>query len=177
MSVRLLSHIGRSNVLPPRVLVDPLVEVTSLHWYWLGEFYEDGLDRAAVFPWAPPAEVTTKFIVARLLWCWANDGVSIKRLQLKNTCGLSTCINPDHWRYANPPGDVRYILGPGTDARLLEYPHPPSTTHIVRDESPYAMCGVSIQRFVPAQQSVITCRDCVQEWKGYGRPLLEVKPP
>jgi hypothetical protein len=164
-------------VLPPRDLVDPFVEVTPNHWYWLAEFHNDGEGPTAIFPWAPPRESSTQFVVARLLWCWENDGVGIKRLILENTCGLATCINPRHWRYANTPTDKHYTLGAGTDARLLEYPYHPNTVHIVRSESLYAMCGVSIRKFLTARHKVITCDDCLKEWRGYGRPLEEIKPP
>lgn len=175
MGVRLQTHIGRSVVLPPRELVDPFVEVTPNHWYWLAEFHDDGEGPTAIFPWKPPGEHTTQFVVARLLWCWENDGVGIKRLVLHNTCGLNTCVNPRHWRYANAPADKAYGLAPGATAKLLEYPNAPNTTHIIPEESTYAMCGAAIRRFRTTKKTVITCEDCLQEWKGYGRPLLEIE--
>ena len=184
MGMRLPAHFGgRVIVLPPRELVDPLVEITPNHWYWLAEFHDDGAGPTAIFPWTPPAELSSRFVVARLLWCWDNDGVGIKRLLLENTCGLATCINPRHWRYANDPADKAYTLGQvvdgGVEAKLLEYPHGlagrAATVHINPTDTNYTMCGASTRRLITTRKTVITCDDCVKEWLGYGRPLVEVE--
>jgi len=179
MGIRLPGHFGRTVVIPPRELVDPFVEVTPNHWYWLAEFHDDGAGPIAIFPWTPPAEVSVQFVVARLLWCWDNDGVGIRRLFLENTCGLATCINPRHWRYANPPTDKAYTLGPSDIARLLQYPHMsagrPGTVHIGIVDTNYTMCGASTRRLRTTKEAVITCEDCVKEWQGYGRPLIEIE--
>jgi len=184
MSVRLFHHKGRTSVLPPRELVDVQVEVTPNHWYWLGEFFDDGLDRAAVIAWAPPAENTQTFIVARLLWCWENDGLGIKRLQLENTCGLATCINPTHWRYirAVVPGVV--MLPEDADAHLVQYSkldiygnHKYDSVHIVRNDSTYAVCGVATKNLSSTNSKTVSCKACVAEWRSSGAMLVEVKPP
>lgn len=187
MPVRLFPHMGRASILPPRELIDPLVEVTPHHWYWLGEFYDDNLDRAAVFPWAPPAEAVTRFMVARLLWCWANDGVGIKRLLLENTCGLATCINPAHWRYIRSVVSGNLSLPPEADAYLVRYgamhdnmKSSGSTlrsVHIVRHDNAYTVCGVSTKSLCSTDDPLITCKTCVIEWRRSGATLVEVKPP
>jgi len=164
-----------------RLLVDLHVEITAHHWYWLLEFKETDDGRTAVFPWAPPAEPSTQFVVARLLWCWDNDGFGIKRLQLENTCGLFTCINPRHWRYIKDLALRKFMLGEGADARLFEYPYlsedGTKNVHIVRNEAYYTMCGASLRRLVTSREKTITCDDCLKEWRGYGRPLEEVHEP
>jgi len=177
MGIRLMGHRGRALVTPPRDLVEPHVERTPNHWYWLLEFYDDGLDRVAVFPWSPPGEYQTQYVVARLLWCWANDGLQIKVLKLENTCGLATCINPDHWRYINNPIAILYTLPPGTGARLVKYTKYQGTVHITREDTTYAVCGVSTKALTSTSDVVISCKQCVAEWKALGRPLLEVKAP
>lgn len=177
MGVRLMTHRGRSMVTPPRELVEPHVERTPNHWYWLLEFFDDGLDRAAVFPWSPPAETQVQFIVARLLWCWENDGLHIKNLKLENTCGLATCINPGHWRYMNNPIAITYTLPPGLGARLVKYAKYQGTVHIAHDDTSYTVCGVSARTLTSTADTIITCKTCVAEWRSLGRPLVEVKPP
>jgi hypothetical protein len=177
MGIRLPPHMGRVAVLPPRELIEPHVERTDNHWYWLLEFHDDGLDRTAIFPWNPPAEASIRFVVARLLWCWDNDGVGIKRLLLENTCGLATCINPSHWRYVNNPIETKYTLPLDVEARLVKYNRYQGTVHIAHNDTSYAVCGVAIRALVHTQNEVITCKTCVAEWKAAGRPLLEVKPP
>jgi hypothetical protein len=185
MGARLMTHRGRSVVTPPRELVEPHVERTPNHWYWLLEFFDDGLDRTAVFPWSPPAEHQVQFVVARLLWCWENDGLQIKNLKLENTCGLATCINPDHWRYINNPISITYTLPAGVGARLVQYTskagsvrYVQGSVHIAHDDTSYTVCGVALRPLASTKLGVvITCKTCVAEWRALGRPLLEVKPP
>jgi hypothetical protein len=187
MPVRLFQHMGRTGVLPPRELVDPLVEITTNHWYWLGEFYDDNLDRTAIFPWASPAESPSRFVVARLLWCWANDGIGIKRLQLENTCGLMTCINPSHWRYIRSAVTGNFTLPLGADAYLARYGsvhdiHQSTngtlrSVHIVRHDNSYTVCGVSTKSLCSTDDPLVTCKTCVVEWRRSGAMLVEVKPP
>lgn len=181
MSIRLMYHRGSAKVLPPRALLEPHVERTSNHWFWLLEFYDDGLDRTAVFSWAPPAEATGVYVVARLLWCWENDGVGIKRLQLENTCGLATCINPAHWRYQRAIVAKPMMLPAGADAHLVQYLKVDSfgqprteSVHIVRNDSTYAVCGVATQRLRSTAGPAITCKTCVTEWQSSGAALCEV---
>jgi hypothetical protein len=184
---RLAVHFGRSGILPPRELIDPHVERTDNHWYWLLEFYDDNLDRTAIFPWAPPAESPSRFVVARLLWCWANDGVGIKRLQLENTCGLATCINPSHWRYIRSTVSGNVALPIDADAYLVRYGaiHDDMkssgsalrSTHIVRHDNTYTVCGVSTKNLCSTDDPLVTCKTCVVEWRRSGAMLLEVKPP
>ena len=178
MSTMLQPHRGRSAITPPRELVDPQVETGPNHWFWLGEFHDDGNGPTAVFPWAPPAEARAYYVVARLLWCWDNDGLGIKRLRLENTCGLATCINPRHWRYVKDLAQRKFMLGPDAGARLYTYAHAADegskSVHIVRDDAYYTMCGASLRRLATSREKIITCEDCLQEWRGYGRPLEEV---
>ena len=178
------SHRGRISVLPPRSLLDPLIEVdTSIgqHWYWLGEDdWEDPVDNAhyAVFKWAAPAEHVTSWMVARLLWCWQNNGFAIKRLTLVNTCGLTRCINPDHWRYTPPLSQRKFKLPDENGVRAMRYEKTyvsPGSVHIIPSDVGYGMCGVAANALVEVKDAVITCSDCVKEWfEVYGRPLIEV---
>src|SRR5512142_2495343 len=90
-------HRGTTRVKPPPELLEPYIERTDNHWYWLDEFVDDGLDRCAVFVWAAPAEKQGQFMVPRLLWQYAH-AEETARVLLENVCGLFTCINPAHWR-------------------------------------------------------------------------------
>jgi hypothetical protein len=181
MGALLPSHVGRAVVVPPRELIDPHVEITPNHWFWLLEFHETETGPTAVFPWTAPAENSTRYVVARLLWCWDNDGFGIKRLRLENTCGLATCINPRHWRYVKDLASRKFMLVAGSDARLFSYAHAAEegskSIHIVPHEAYYTMCGASLRRLVTSREKIITCEDCLSEWRAYGRPLEEVHGP
>lgn len=191
MSARLAPHGGSLDVLPPQASVDVHIERTSNHWYWLDEFHDNDGIRTAYFMWTPPGKVSTRFIVARLLWCWLHDAVDVKRLSLTNTCGLATCINPLHWHRVFPSINVvngEYTLPTASDARLAQYAkYSPRTTihmcrvHIVRHDSQYAVCGVTAKRLHPVldtdtTRAAVTCTDCARAWSASGGALVEIKP-
>jgi len=165
-------HFGRTSVLPPRELIDPLVELDTTigqHWYWLGEDdWEDPIDNShyATFRWAAPAEHTTVWLVARLLWCWTNDGLGIRRLKLVNKCGLSRCINPEHWRYVQPLSKRKFRLPDENGVRAMRYMKrnvSSDSVHIIPPDAGHGMCGVTTNSLVEAKGAIITCADCVRE--------------
>lgn len=168
-------HRGRAVILPPAELLEPFIERTDNHWYWLGEFYDDGLERSAEFRWAPPAEHSTRFMVPRLLWQYLHPVRSTKRLMLENVCGLFTCINPGHWTERGVAQDVP------TELRLLEtsrawpacfavtalVPTVGALVHILRDDAENAVCGAGGVRHNVKRVSMtekVTCYACIAVW-------------
>jgi len=169
-----LPHRGRAGILPPSELLESFIERTNNHWYWLGEFFDDGLDRSAEFRWAPPAEHSTNFMVPRLLWQYLHPEHTGKRLMLENACGLFTCINPGHW---TERGVAQAIP---TELRLLETSQawPAQTAgialvHIIRSDAESAVCGAGGARSrlhrVPLTEKV-TCYACIAVWVAQKQP-------
>lgn len=170
-----LPHRGRAVVLPPAELLEPFIERTDNHHFWLGEFYDDGLDRSAVFRWAPLAETATSFMVPRLLWHRANPDAPTSRVLLENTCGLFTCINPAHWarRGAVPPAR-RIRLGDGA-ARPVIAATSALIVHAMWDDAAHALCGAgprtrSFDKTVP-----VTCTRCITTWVAAGHAYEDVE--
>lgn len=180
------SHRGAAGKhLPPRHVLEGLVDRTSSgeHWLWEGDFLEEDGMRYAAFLWAPPAQHAVWYCVARVLWAYANDA-SLFHRRLRNTCGLTTCVNPSHFeRVATMGDDLDLVTLPsglqfpdGTTARLVrigEEPH----VHILRDDSAYVACYravVSKKLTTMPEGTPITCSKCVTEWRDFGRPLRRV---
>lgn len=180
------SHRGAAGKhLPPRHVLEGLVDRESdpSHHLWDGDFLEaDGL-RFAAFLWAPPAHSAVWYCVARVLWSYENDQ-SLFHRRLRNTCGLTTCVNPAHFeRVAALGDDVELLTLPpalrfsdGTSARLVrigEEQH----VHILRDDSAYVSCyrAVNTKKLVTMpERTPITCSRCITEWRDFGRPLLRL---
>lgn len=185
MSRFALGHMGSTKHLPPKDAVMALVEETPNHFYWLGEFYDDGLDRAAIYPWKPPAEPRTLYVVPRLLWVWANDAIGIKRLRIENTCKLYTCVNPAHWRSHEASHVLKSArIAPGYSVRLIRHLNEvtlthgiPAPVHIFTEGAAHAMCGAKpIGSPLPADTEV-TCPRCLKSWQALGRPFLTEECP
>lgn len=79
----------------PRAVVEPtLDEVMRLvepadtggHWYWLGDFAREGLDRVPVIRRGGRQWPAIRTLVP-----------AVGRVRRVNRCGLRTCVNPDHW--------------------------------------------------------------------------------
>lgn len=170
-----LTHRGRSKVLPSVGLLDPFIERTENHWYWLAEFFDDGLDRSAEFVWAPPAEKTTQYMVPRLLWQLTHPDVDMHRTMLENTCGLFTCINPAHWqkRRGGPKIPARIVLPDSVEAMPVLYPSALLTVHIRRHDSINTVCGHGPRHRGLAKATVITCDDCIATWIRLDQPYKE----
>lgn len=168
-----LPHRGVTKVKPPIELLEPFIERTTNHWYWLDEFFDDGFDRSAVFVWAAPAENKGQFMVPRLLWQYAHPD-DVGRALLENTCGLFTCINPAHWRKRQ--GGVRI------PARIVLPEHVEAmpmiaqqlTVHIRRLDVPHTICGDGASLQGASKKTVITCDDCIAAWVRKGEPYTEV---
>lgn len=174
-----LLHKGRlvDGKLPPMEVLEALVERTPNHWYWLGEFYDDNLDRSAEFLWAPPNENPVKFMVPKLLWQLTNPEVDTKRILLENTCGLFTCINPGHWRkrLTSIRIPARIVLPDSVEATPVVYPHVMVSVHIQRHGSLHPVCGGGKGWTGLHKSAPITCDDCISSWVRTGQPYLEVK--
>jgi hypothetical protein len=190
MSSRLPLHGPRSHVRPPPEMLEPFVERTPHHWYWLQEFYDDGLDRTAIFLWAPDGGTPTRYTVTRLLWCWENSTTPERRLALTNTCGLLTCINPAHWHRIVAPNDVldgAYRLPDTADAHLAHRITREARqllnakrVHIVRNDSQHAVCGLASQHLhsiarVDSHHHPITCHVCIRTWCATGGVLDDTR--
>lgn len=164
---------------PSQELLEPFIERTPNHWYWLDEFLDDHVDRTAVFRWSREDHNATTWIVARLLWCAAHPDENPVRLSLMNLCGLFTCINPEHWEHVNRKRN--FTLPTDSDAFLCSRPQTrPSLhvedVHIAPPETSYTMCGSVVSDHRHPSGTVITCKTCLREWQGFGRPLVEIKP-
>ena len=181
------SHRGHTgDQLPPRAQLEPLIDATSSpHWYWAGDFADDGAGlRYAAYAWAPPGEATAIYCVARVLWAYAQRQ-SLFRQRLRNQCGLTTCVNPAHFERSVSRGDAAgpvtlptdLATADGTGARLV-YLNGTSTVHILRDDTAYAACyAAALHHAVTAPAgTVITCARCVTAWRGFHRPLQAVSP-
>lgn len=172
-----LRHRGRAVVRPPPDAYAPLIDRgpdPAGHWYWLGEFYDNGLDRSAVFPWAPPAERPTLFMVPQLLWQQANP-TAVSRTLLENTCGLYTCINPAHWAargVASLP-TVAVTLPEDVGARPARSTALGTVVHILYDQQESALCGRRLRALHLAQTTPITCPHCILRWVQAGLPFTE----
>ena len=105
--MRLGSHSAIPNVVPPLEYVARYVvkDPETGHWFWTTTRRNHGHDSKgqAYLSWTVKPTFKTQFVstgkynVARLLIEWARGTIK-KRARVANTCGLSQCINPDHWR-------------------------------------------------------------------------------
>ena len=169
-----LAHRGRAVVLPPMELLEPYIDRDKHHWYWLGEFYDDHLDRSAEFRWTAPAEPQTLYMVPRLLWQLTHPEHQ-GRLLLENTCGLYTCINPAHWRKRQ--GGFRIparIVLPGHVEAVPMTSQQEVVVHIRRLDVPHTVCGEGVRSHGADKKTVITCDDCISIWVRKGEPYTEV---
>lgn len=91
-SLGLPSNQRRRESAPPS-REDVLAQVehadTGGHWYWLGDITHEGLDPWPVFR----HDGNTWFVIRLLLPIEPGQ-----RVHHVNTCGLRTCVNPDHWQ-------------------------------------------------------------------------------
>ena len=172
-----MRHRKPSRHRPPAELLEPFIERTPNHWYWLGEFYDDGLDRGAEFRWAPYAENLAYYAVPRLLWHLANPDEPSVRALLENTCGLFTCINPAHW--AKRRGAIRIpariVLPEHVEAMPVMAANAVLTVHIRRVDSINTVCGHGPAHQGCAKTAVITCDDCINAWVRTNQPFTESK--
>ncbi len=164
---------------PPMELLEPLIERTENHWYWLGEFEEDWEDRGAMFPWKPPTEKAGVYSVPKLLWMYANPALFGKRFVIENTCGLFTCINPSHWKRRMGaelpaaivlPEDGDYAPVKSSIGRMYNH------VHVANKDARSTTCGkrsgFKTRTHVPSN-TPITCRECIEHWVRLGRPYTE----
>jgi hypothetical protein len=186
MTQRLMpSHRGAAGKhLPPRHVIDGLVDRTSdaNHWLWDGDFLEEDGMRYAAFIWAPPMQSAVWFCVARVMWSYENDA-SLFHRKLRNTCGLSTCVNPAHFErvaLANEALDLVTLpkgirLGDGAGVRLVRFGDE-QHVHILRDDSGYVACyrTTTGRKMITVYEGTpITCSSCIAEWRDFGRPLVK----
>lgn len=171
-----MTHRGRASVKPTMDLLEPYIERTDNHWYWLGEFYDDGLDRCAEFDWSPPAERSTKWMVPRLLWQLTNVN-DAPRLMLENTCGLYTCINPAHWKPRNAvvKTPARIVLTGDVEAMPVMHPAATVLVHIRRNDSVNTVCGRHMEMYSLPKTSAVTCDECIAGWVRTGNLYTESK--
>lgn len=83
----------------PRAVAEPtldevmrLVELadTGGHWYWLGDFAREHLDRVPVIRRGVRQWPAIRILIP-----------TVGRVRRVNRCGLRTCVNPDHWAVAS----------------------------------------------------------------------------
>lgn len=175
-----LAHRGRvvDGLLPPMEVLEPHIERTPNHWYWLLEFFDDGLDRSAEFRWGPPDETKATFMVPRLLWQMAHVGEVPKPLLLENTCGLFTCINPAHWRDRRGALRMpsRIVLPDNVENVPVAHPNALLTVHIRQHDSSHTICGLMGNHCnVLVKKAPVTCDDCISAWVRSKHPYEEVK--
>jgi hypothetical protein len=176
-----LIHRGTARTLPPADLLEPLIERTSMHWYWLGDFVDDGMDRSAVFRWAAPDENAGQYMVPRLLWQMANPHENPKRVLLENMCGLFTCVNPAHWQRRRGAFKIpaRIVLPDTVEALPVVHHRWAVVVHILRNDAASIVCGHHVGRSSAyqhlARTATITCEECISSWARLGQPYMEVK--
>lgn len=168
--------------LPPLELLEPLVDKSGDHWLWDGDFAEDDGLRFATFSWTPPAESKARFAVAKVLWSYANNE-SLHHRRFRNMCGLTTCVNPAHFErvglereQASTPMTLPdgLKLPDGLGASIVKL-HRSVDTHILREDSGFTACYKRADVDYTAKPgTVITCAACLEEWREFDRPLLEV---
>lgn len=178
------SHRGAAGKhLPPRHVLETLIEKSDYHWLWGGDFLDEDDLRYAAFLWAPPHVQAVWYVVARVLWAYDNDA-SLFHRSLRNTCGLSTCVNPAHYERVATLGEELdlvtlpkgLVFGDGSKARLVRI-GTEQHVHILRDDSAYVACyrAVSQKNVVTMPEGTpITCNKCLTEWRDFGRPLLRL---
>lgn len=158
--------------LPPRQLVDALVDAGPLHWLWDGDFKQFDDIRVAVLKWAPlEGSYEATYVVARVLWAHEHGGRWPRRL--RNDCGLVTCVRPDHFseilpRDSAPPPSIR----DGADARAMSSGE---ATHAMRSDVGWFVCGIKPRAVTEAPRgSPITCRDCADTLRAVGEVKEQV---
>lgn len=172
-------------------LIEPLLERSDPHWYWLGDFFDDGEYRCAVFPWTTPVGDHVRYVVARLAWEHANPGKRLEpRRVFRNTCELLTCVNPAH--FARMPTKAELLSIPMTidESFRLDGMRPQlrsrgkeidgilindRAVHIGFDNAPTAVCGMLMGgQLLRVTGTPVTCKGCLNAWYSLGRPLVEV---
>jgi hypothetical protein len=174
-----LPHRGHTQTLPPAELLEPWIERTPNHWFWLGDFYDNNVDRCARFRWAAPAEEAATFMVPRLLWHYANPTEPTQRLMLENTCGLFTCINPAHWskRRGGVRIPARIVLPESVEATPVMHESAALVVHVRWNDAISTICGHGLRRAYQnmPKTRAITCDDCIGTWIRANQPFTEVK--
>lgn len=153
--------------LPPRQLVDALVDVGPLHWLWDGDFKQFDDIRVAVLRWAPLEGGTEAlYVVARVLWAHEHGGRPPRRF--RNDCGLSTCVRSDHFLEIPTRDQVPApSIQEGIEARALAYG---DLTHVMRADADWFVCGIKPARGASDAPGggAITCRDCADTLRALG---------
>ncbi len=164
---------------PPMELLEPLIERTDNHWYWLGEFVEDWDERGAMFPWQPPSERAGLYSVPKLLWMYTHPAFQGQRFTIENMCGLFTCINPAHWRRRGGielpasivlPEDGEYVPVKSLTGKLYD------RVHIALVDARTTACAkrtVFKNRIHVPANTPITCTGCIEHWVKRGKPYTE----
>jgi hypothetical protein len=189
MGVLARHHGHGGKLLPPRNLVEPLIDRgphVGEHWYWLGEFDGGPFESQAEIRWQPPREKFARsFCVTRLLWGWDRASgmgmIDVKRLTLRNTCGVPACVNPTHWEARQrkdvaPAGPLRSQLPLDSGAYVScfsgsRYSRDATLTHIAREESTHSVCGRAKQVTAPRATVIVTCVECQKTWLALGKTL------
>lgn len=170
-------HSGARPAAPPTPdQFEPLVDkADEPHWYWNGDFADDGDLRHAVLRHKGRA-----YVAIRLFWEHVN-GISLTRRSLRNECGLMTCMRPDHFSLVELRQPLRHTLpnpcvlvaGDRVDVVKVDY----VSTHILVDGAVWYACQrrrVAATVLAPVGTE-ISCTECVRSWTSLGRPL-EVLP-
>ena len=164
MGVQQLSHQSTKFGLPPLELLEPNIDRTPTHWYWLGDFTNNLFVKLPIIRWSPSHVDPIVFSVGRLLWCWTYPDRVRPRLSLVNTCDVPACINPAHWRKQGLEASLPLFLAETDDARAVQIKHALDKTHIAHNDSSFTLCGKTHARHLDVS-TAITCQECVKTWR------------
>lgn len=191
MRTSIPGHRGHhDNNLPPNELLEPLIdrsEPLGGHWMWDGDFAEAQGVRFAVFSWRRPHGERVRYVVARVLWTRLH-GKPIEDHRFYTSCGLSTCVNPEHFTLEAAPPEPKWtlpnglVLPDGLGARMVRLSKhvrfdDVDRVHLQRDGTDYTVCLRSARRASPLPMPVgtpVTCRKCLSDWRHRGFPLEEL---
>lgn len=171
-----LSHrsVVQRGQYPPKELLEPLVERTDNHWYWLGEFYDDNVDRCAEYAWYLDGCLAGRYSVPKLLWSYEHPELNSTKLVIENVCGLYTCINPSHWkRRVASVIPTRIVLPEGLDAAPAQDRVNSTVVHVVYTDSSAYLCGwrgAGCRRLDAG--TPVTCNACIVAWFRRSKPYI-----
>lgn len=170
-----LPHRGQHRTLPPAALLEPFVERTKHHWFWLDDFYDDNLDRSPVFRWGGSSGHSGTFMVSRLMWQYAHQACAGQRLVLENACGLFTCINPSHWAERGVAFTVPTVIRLLGDEASPVIFNSETLVHIQWKGSGLTVCGSQQGYGSHVLEMPVTCYACIAVWVAQKRPHMVIK--
>jgi hypothetical protein len=162
---------GWRKQLPPRDVLEHLIEREKDHWFWDGDFHEYDGDRLAVLTWGEPA---CRYVVVRVLWVYLNNIDPGERLVLRRTCPYNACINP---ACLERLGEAkRYMLTKPLvlrDGTLVEPRLSRGFVHLQPVDVQHAMCGIRLRNSSNGTKREINCAACADTAVGKGYMLEE----